>query len=118
MKITLQIHILILSFIFISVASKAQVSASYSGVKTAYIYRFTEHIDWPNEQKQKTFTIGVYDKDKVMLDKIELLAKNKKIKGKSTSVFFIKKLSELSEKNLNILYVGENFNSEIGEIHT
>ncbi|MBI9067099.1 MAG: DUF4154 domain-containing protein [Salinivirgaceae bacterium] len=87
-------------------------------VRVAYIYRFTEYIDWPEEKNQKDFVIGVFDEDELMLKKLEYLAQNRKIKDQKISIVQIEDLDYLVKNRLNILYVGFSHNNEMADFFT
>jgi hypothetical protein len=84
-------------------------------VKVAYIYRFTEYIDWQQNTSQ-TFTIGVLADDEIMLNKIQYLAQNREINSRKIEVIPIKHYDQFKDKPLNILYVSTRKNDNIREI--
>jgi hypothetical protein len=86
-----------------------------AAVKVAYIYRFTEYIDWQQNTSQ-TFTIGVLADDEIMLNKIQYLAQNREINSRKIEVIPIKHYDQFKDKPLNILYVSTRKNDNIREI--
>lgn len=116
MKIFIRLHILFL-ILFVNVnVIEAQLQVSNADVRVAYIYRFTEYIDWQNKEKSEDFIIGVYDNDDLMIQKFEYLAKTRKIKGKDIEIIKINELSEIDKEEIDILYLGSQYNDIISDV--
>jgi hypothetical protein len=66
--------------------ARASSVASYQ-LQAAYIYQFTNYIDWPNETSDSTqpFIIAILG-DSPVADELEKLAKVKQIKGRTIQV--------------------------------
>ncbi|NJO91134.1 MAG: DUF4154 domain-containing protein [Chloroflexia bacterium] len=109
-----QIYIVLFFILNHLVGIQAQVSDI--DVKVAYIYRFTEHIEWYNKPNLKFFTIGVYDDNELTLKKFNYLAQNRKIKNLQIKIIPISTLNQLKKENLEIVYVGSRYNPEIVEV--
>ena len=102
---------LLCSFLFLVSANAQQLSKEQ--IKTAYIYNFLKHINWPEEDKKAQFVIGVYqDKDFHALLKRSLL--NKKIKNKNISVLLVGEFTQASKNDL--FYLPEQFNNQLTHI--
>jgi len=89
----------------------AQVTSS--DVKVAYIYRFTNYIEWTNQDEKDQFTIGVFEDDEIMLTKFKYLSKTRKINRKKIKIVSIKNLKQLENENLDVLSVNYKRNSNI-----
>ncbi len=116
MRKTSQIYI-VLIFVLNQVAG-LQAQVSDIDVKVAYIYRFTEHIEWYNKTNLKLFTIGVLDGNELTLKKFNYLAQNRKIKNLQIKIIPISTLNQLKKENLEIVYVGSKYNPEIVDVFT
>jgi len=102
----------ILVFIFFNIITlKAQVTSS--DVKVAYIYRFTNYIEWQNQNNSNNFSIGVFEDDEIMLSKFRYLSKTRKIKNRKIKIVSIKNASQLEKEKLDILCVNYKRNSDI-----
>ncbi len=98
---------------------------SYSGlnaqvtdmdIKLAYIYRFTEYIEWQPQKKTTPFSIGVFTDDELMLKKFSYLAKNREIKNREIRIVPIPSINNLKNLKLNILYINSLRNNQIANI--
>lgn len=85
-------------------------------VKVAYIYRFTNYIEWPKAKSVDKFVIGVYDNNDRILTKLKYLAKNRKVNNQKIEVVNITDLTNLPNKNLHILYTGSVYNTKIDRV--
>ncbi|MDA3890432.1 MAG: YfiR/HmsC family protein [Salinivirgaceae bacterium] len=87
-------------------------------IRVAYIYRFTEYVEWPETSNSQNFSIGVFDIDEKILNKFEYLAQTRKIKKKNISIIKIDNLAQIEKENLDALYVSQDYNSEVEAIFT
>ena len=116
MKLTLQLYAFF-SLLFINFTGlKAQVTDT--DIKIAYIYRFSDYIDWQNQKKNVPFTIGIFTDDELMLKKFTYLSKSRKIKGRKIVIVPIQDLNKLKKEKLNILYINNERNHDIVNIFT
>jgi len=90
---------------------KAQVTDA--DIKVAYIYRFTDFIDWQIQDKSTSFSIGIFADDKLILKKFKYLAVSRKIKNRKIALIPIQDLNQLKKENLNILYINKKRNNDI-----
>ncbi len=102
-------------FLFIMLTG-LQAQVTDADVKVAYIYRFTKYIEWYNHSKTGIFTIGVFEDDELMLDKMNYLARTRKIKNKKIVIVTISNINQLKKKQLNILCVNTERNKNIIKI--
>jgi PAS domain S-box-containing protein len=100
--------------ILVLTSSHTFSQVSFSTLKAVMTFQFSEHIVWENEQSIKTFTIGVYGENDVLLDELRQIALKNKIKGKKVEVVKISNLSEL--RQINLLYVTKTGLNEIDVI--
>ena len=108
-----KIYILFLILFISGNLLKGQVTDA--DVKVAYVYRFTEYIDWQQNTSQ-TFTIGVLAYDELLLNKFKYLAQNREINNRKIEIIPIKNYDQFKNKPLNILFVSVENNANIPEI--
>jgi hypothetical protein len=93
----------ILSFAVIALCI-GKINAQQSAFKAAFLYHFTEYIDWGNA-RMETFNFAVLDKTPVT-SQMRIIANEKKIKNKTIA---IKEYSTLDAvEQCHILYVSES----------
>lgn len=116
MKVPQYRYILSCFLLISSIVANAQVSDT--DVKVAYIYRFTDYIEWQDQNKTTPFTIGVFAEDKLIMEKFRYLAQSRKIKNKKIVIVSVKDLSSLKKEELNILYINSSRNNQIVNIYS
>ncbi|MBN2348714.1 MAG: YfiR family protein [Bacteroidales bacterium] len=84
------------SFSFVSNAQEAKYQA-------AYIYNFTNFIEWPSEYRQGNFIIGVLDQDKALLSEFNAIAAKRSVKGQTIEIKAFNSVSDISK--CHILFV-------------
>ena len=87
-----------LSYSSITVAGTAE---EYK-IETAFIYQFTNYIDWPElplAQAAEAFVITVFGETQA-LSELEDLAKTKKVKTRQIKVYGISEISQLKKSNI------------------
>jgi hypothetical protein len=62
-------------------------------LKAAFLYRFTDYVDWPNTNESQTFNIGVLGECPI-INSLNEITRNKNVKSRPIS---IKKCEGLSE---------------------
>lgn len=102
---------LLCSFLFLVSANAQQLSKEQ--IKTAYIYNFLKHINWPEENKKPQFVIGVYQ-DRTFHTLLKRSLLNKKVKNKSISVVLVNDPSQANTTDL--IYIPEIFNNLLTQI--
>ena len=102
---------LLCSFLFLVSANAQQLSKEQ--IKTAYIYNFLKHINWPEENKKPQFVIGVYQ-DRTFHTLLKRSLLNKKVKNKSISVVLVNDPSQANTTDL--IYIPEIFNNQLTHI--
>jgi len=70
--------------------------------KALFMFNFAKYIEWPNQELQNEFVIGVYDNDPIMeeLNKIALV---RKINNKAIVIKRVSNPSEVSDANIFFL---------------
>jgi len=61
--------------------AQEKVQVTEYELKGAYLYKFTQYIDWPKSAPDEAFVIGVLGKDPFG-DILDQIARERKIKGK------------------------------------
>lgn len=77
-------------------------------VETAFIYQFTNYIQWPNfdTSGSSTFVISVVG-DTEMFESLEKLAKNKMVNKRPVQVHNISSVSDIKKSNIVVLAAAE-----------
>jgi hypothetical protein len=91
----------------------AEAAESYSedAVKAAFLYRFTNYVDWPSQAApDPQFTIAVLDADGVATELGRLL-QNRQIQNRPAQVRSLKNLRELD--GAQILYIGGSHRDDL-----
>jgi len=91
------------------VASEAQ---EYN-LKAAFLYRFTNYIEWYSLAPEKEFTIGVLG-DSPIYDALREIAKTKTVNNKKINVRHFNDLEEI--KGCQILFISKNASNSWDEI--
>lgn len=79
-------------------------SVSEDSVKAAFIYRFTDYVEWPAPALQSAqFTIAVFDDQRVAAD-LEHMLKGHQVKGRTAQVKRIHHAKEAADAH--IVFVG------------
>ncbi|WP_430933398.1 YfiR family protein [Saccharicrinis sp. 156] len=89
------------------------LSGQQSMFKALFMFNFAKYIEWPNQESQKEFIIGVYGDDEIIAE-LNKLAAARKINNKSIVVANVSSPSEAG--NANIFYVPSAKSGEIGKI--
>lgn len=112
----LKFHIaIILLFVFCN-ENKLFAQISDRDVKIAYIYKFTNYINWEDSADFKQYNLGIYSNDKIMIDKFNYFAKTRRIKKLPIKIFSFSRKKDIKTKNLQLLYIDNEFQHEIPEI--
>ncbi len=89
------------------------VSGQQSMFKALFMFNFAKYIEWPNQETNKEFIIGVYGHDDIVPELIKL-AGARKINNKSIVVVSVKSPNEVP--NANLFYLPTSKSDKIGEI--
>jgi hypothetical protein len=82
-------------------------------LKAAFLYRFTDYVDWGNNNTDQNFTIAVLGESKITTPLNEI-AKDKKVKDKS---MFIKEYKDINDAgNCQVIFVSKNYTGNIESI--
>ncbi len=114
MPTTQKRYILAIALLIYFSGLKAQVTDI--DVKVAYIYRFTNYIEWQFDSKTTPFTIGIFTDDELMLKKFRYLAQSRKIKDRKIVIIPITNCEQLKKEKLNIVYINQSRNKLIPEV--
>lgn len=80
--------------------------------QAAYIYNFSNYIEWPVNYKTGDFVIGVLGKDEVTVE-LKLLAAKKNVKGQAMSIVEYKDATDITK--CHILFISKNQSTQIEE---
>ncbi|RLD73557.1 MAG: hypothetical protein DRJ10_17705 [Bacteroidetes bacterium] len=112
---TLHKRYILFILLFISFSGlKAQLTDT--DVKVAYIYRFTDYIEWQSQDKKTPFSIGIFSDDEIMLKKFTYLSKSRKIQGRKIKIVPINSCEQIKNESLNIVYINQSRNNRILEV--
>ncbi len=110
MKKNLNYLVLMVTFLVLSAGANAQNSK----YQVAFLYNFTNYIEWPADYKTGNFIIGVLGQNTPIAQDLKELAKMKKVHGQTIEVRVFARESDVS--NCHILYVPKNFANKIAAI--
>jgi hypothetical protein len=86
-------------------------NAQSSKYKVAFLYNFTNYIDWPAEYKSGSFVIGVLGQDSPIINDLKELAKVKKVHGQSIEIRVFADVNNISR--CHILFIPKAFAGKI-----
>lgn len=98
---TARTYLCLLLFVANVTITRAQISDA--DIKTAYIYRFTDYIEWPNTAKEE-FTIGIFSENELIRSKLEYLGSTRSIKGQKVKIIPVTTVKDLKREVFDILY--------------
>ncbi len=108
--------LVMLSLMFISPMSLfGQDQHVEEEIKIAYIYQFSNNIQWSNEDKIQTFNIGYLGHNPKVVKYLNDLARLKKWHNKPIEIKHYKQVQSFSETNL--LYVDKEYSEAIRTIY-
>jgi signal transduction histidine kinase len=84
-----------------------------SQIKSAYLYNFIKHINWPNDADRTSYTLAVYDDDLFYRSLSQSLS-NRKIKGKSLRVTHVSSVQ--AAKSADLLFIANHHNNAVSKI--
>lgn len=102
--------------IVFSVLIIADISAQTSRYQVAYIYNFTNHVEWPSASRTGIFTIGVLGQDEAIITDFQALAQSKKIQGQKIEIKVFKDVSAIT--GCHILFIPKKYISRISAINS
>lgn len=89
-------------------------SYSRSDIESAYIYRISSHISWPNSKKIKTYNIHVIGDDDAFNNALKKISALKKIHNKKINVTHSTKI-EIPD-GIHVLYISNKFQSHFDRL--
>ncbi|TLX76518.1 YfiR family protein [Labilibacter sediminis] len=89
------------------------ISGQQSMFKALFIFNFAKYIEWPNQEGNKDFIIGVYGNDDI-ISELKKLAAARKINNKNIVVKSVKSPSEVP--NANMFYIPNSKSGSINEV--
>ncbi|MGM0565178.1 MAG: YfiR family protein [Bacteroidota bacterium] len=92
--------------LFIYLASAQGAQAQYDKYKALYIYNFTKRIDWPKDENNSDFIMGVLGKSEIV-DHLKGFTQNKKVINQPIKVE--QYLSEESMRDCDLLVITSRF---------
>ena len=102
--------LLLPSFAYAQNFNKAQI-------KTAFIIKFINNVEWPNIEDFDEFKIAIYGQDTSIRNSLVLLAQSKNIKNLPIKIFYSDNFSSISLCNPQVIYIAPNKNYQIKEIY-
>ena len=85
-------------------------------IKTAFILKFINNIEWPNIDDFDEFKIAIYGQDTSIRNSFMLLAQSKNIKNLPIKIIYSDNFSSISLSNPQVIYIAPNKNYQIKEI--
>lgn len=106
------IIIIALAFLFAPTQSYGQ-SVNYRS-QSLFIYKFTKHIYWPEENQKGDFVIGVYGNSPIFNELITMATIKKAGQGQNIVVKKIRTIDQISD--MHMVFVVSSKSREIGQI--
>ncbi|MFO7657801.1 MAG: YfiR family protein [Bacteroidales bacterium] len=92
------------------------ISAQTSKLQVAYIYNFTNLVDWPSIDRAGNFIIGVFGQDQTIVKEFTALAQTRKIQGQNIEIKEFNDVSKITK--CHILFIPEKSVSNISAIES
>jgi hypothetical protein len=100
--------------LFNATSASAQREAEEYNLKAAFIYSFTQYVDWDNSSfPEKNFIIGVIGNSPIV-DALNELARSKTVKGNKIIVRQYNKPSDI--RFCHVLFISKNCNFPITDV--
>jgi len=96
-----------------SVPLKPTQNVSEYNLKAAFLYRFTDYVDWANNNEGDYFTVGVLGESQI-LSPLNVILRNKTIKSKQVIIRKCDGLNDIG--SCQILFIPRNSNTAIETI--
>lgn len=110
MKRFLNYFMLIVMFLLFS----ARANAQNSKYQVAFLYNFTNYIEWPSDYKSGNFVIGVLGQSSPMIKDLNELAKMKKVHGQTIEIKVFADAKKISR--CHILFIPKKSANQISTI--
>lgn len=82
-------------------------------LKAAFIYRFTDYIEWSNNNDQSKFTIAVLGDSRITIPLLEI-SSGKKIRGKT---MYVKQVASVEDaEDCQVLFVPQDYKGDVENI--
>jgi hypothetical protein len=110
--------VLLLTAILLVISSSfapAQLNSQEYVLKAAFLYRFTDYIDWGNSNSSEDFTIAVLGKSGITLPLVEI-AKVKKAQGKRIVIKEYEDVNDIG--SCQVVFVSETYKQGIETVIT
>jgi len=105
----------LVALVVFSILISVNISAQTSKYQVAYIYNFTNLIEWPSSSTGN-FIIGVLGQKEAIIQDFKTLAQTKKIQGQNIEIKVFSEVSEITK--CHILYIPEKSLSNIPAIES
>lgn len=112
LKYHCKLIILSLALCFSAMGSIAQ-SLDGAQIKSAYLFNFIKHVQWPNEANKSHFVVAIYQ-NKSLYDQISNSLRDRIVKNKPISVIHLENVQE--GKNADVVFVTVESDSDISTI--
>lgn len=109
-------------FIIVSLSPVSKTSAqeqqlSADQITASYLYNFAKNVRWPNEEKQESFKLALYQSNNTELHQaLSFLEKNMTLRGKAISIHRIDAIKQISQ--MDMVYFGESSSVPLEKIYT
>ncbi|MEQ9405710.1 MAG: YfiR/HmsC family protein [Cyclobacteriaceae bacterium] len=100
--------------LFLSGFLLAQKDEIRSKQRAIFIYNITKQVNWPNWDEFEEFTIAVLGKDPVLAELQKMEADGREVREKSLKVKEFLSVDDV--RNVQLVYVHNRFNFDIGEL--
>lgn len=82
-------------------------------IKSAYLFNFIKHVEWPEEANKKNYIVAVYQ-EREFFDVVANTLNNRVIKNKPISVIFVNEI--LQAKKADVVFVSVDAETDIATI--
>jgi len=104
---------LIIGLILVTATLSVFSQVNEDRLKASMLYYISDYIIWP-ANKKPVFAIGILGKNDIIKDELSLIAKSKKIKGKTIEISEYNTIQEI--QNLDMLFISSALNKDIPEL--
>ncbi|WNO08400.1 YfiR/HmsC family protein [Teredinibacter sp. KSP-S5-2] len=116
---------LVIAVIFFVIANLSPVSKtsaqeqqlSAHQITASYLYNFAKNVRWPNEERQESFKLALYQSNNAELHQaLSYLEQNMTLRGKAISIHYIDTIKQISP--MDMVYFGESTSVPLEKIYS
>jgi len=85
-------------------------------IKTAFIFRFAQNLEWQNENQIQEFTIAFLGNNQEVYNELVVIAGKKKLKDKVVKIISYKSINDLKLPYPQIIFLDSENNSDIENV--